>query len=175
MEKELRCKTSQKITLDLKLNKVISSINLMTILTISSILLFTPVSAYSDEYSYRIVSANNSPYDVFMQYQIRDSSQNLICIVESTTTSYYDSPATREYLDTHPNYKIIEKNNQIVNYVLIQDSWTQGKGDTFLSAVKHIAPDYSSGTLFSFFFATSNGCAVQPGDLVTVYWKIFYL
>ena len=154
---------------------MISSTSLIIIMTISSILLFTPVSSYSDEYSYRIISANNSPYDISMQYQIRDSSQNLICVVESTATSYYDSPATREYLDAHPNYKTIKKNDQIVNYVLIQDSWTQGQGDTFLSAIKYIVEDHSSGKLFSFFFATSNGCAVQPGDLVTVYWKIFYL
>ena len=157
------------------MNKLNFQTKLIGILTISSILFFTPILAYSDGYSNRIITTNGSPYDVSMQYQIRDSSKNLVCVVESTVTSYYDSAITHEYLDTHPNHKIIEKNNQTMNYVLIQDSWTQGKGDSFLSAVKHIVEDTSRGKLFSFFFATTNGCAVQPGDLVIVYWKILYL
>ncbi len=161
--------------LDLKMIKLNFQINLIAIFTISSILFFTPLLVYSEGYSNRVISTNNSPYDVSMQYQIRNSSGNLVCVVESTAISYFDSDITHEYLNSHSNHKIIEKNNQIVNYVLIQDSWTQGKGDSFLSAVKHIAEDHSRGKLFSFFFATTNGCAVQPGDMVTVYWKIFYL
>ncbi len=161
--------------LDLKMNKLNFQIHILSILVISSLLFLTPILAYSDEYSHRIIPTTDSPYDVLMQYQIRDSSGTLVCVVESTATSYFDSPITREYLDTHINHKIIEKNNQKVNYVLIQDSWTQGLGDSFLSAVKHIVEDNSRGKLFSFFFATTNGCAVQSGDQVIVYWKIFYM
>ncbi len=160
---------------DLKMNKLNSYPTVTTILIICSILFFTPLLAYSDDFSYRIITTTDSPYDISMQYQIRDSSRNLICVVESSATSYYDSPITREYLNTHSNHKNIQKNNQNVNYVLIQDSWTQGEGDSFLSAVKHIIKDEKSGNLITYFFATTNGCAVEPGDMVIVHWKIFYL
>ena len=66
-------------------------------------------------------------------------------------------------------------NVQSMNYVLIKDSWTQGEGDSFLSAVKHIIREETTGNLITYFFANANGCAVQPGDLVTVYWKVLYL
>jgi hypothetical protein len=147
---------------------------IIVISSITSILFFSPILAYSDIYSNMIISTNNSPYDVSLQYQIRDASKNLVCVVESTKISYYDSIVTREYLDSHPNHIIIEKDGQLVNYVLIKDSWTQGQGDSFLSALKLMMEDYERGKLFSLLFATTNGCAVEPGDLVTVYWKIFY-
>ena len=105
---------------------------------IGTMLLVTPLNAYSIQYSQRMIPSIDSPFDISMQYQIRDSSKNLVCVVESNITSYYDSSITRNYLDTHLNHKIIETNNQSMNYVLIKDSWTQGEGDSFLSAVKHI-------------------------------------
>ena len=144
------------------------------IIIFTSALFFSPTIAFSDSFSHRIISTNNSPYDISLQYHIRDKSDNLVCVVESKSISYFDSPITREYLNTHPNHKIIEKDDQSINYVLIKDSWRQGEGDSFLSAVKHIVEDHNRGKLFSFFFATTNGCAVQSGDMVTVYWKIFY-
>jgi len=157
------------------MNNLKSRQTVIAILCISVIIFISPLVSYSEEYSHRIISTNDSPYDVSMQYQIRNSSGNLICVVESSATSYYDSPLTREYLNSHQTHKTIEKNNQTVNYVLIKDSWRVGEGDSFLSAVKHIVKDDIRGKLFSFFFATTNGCAVQPGDMVTVYWKVFYL
>tara|TARA_B110000014_G_scaffold251240_1_gene228302 strand:+ start:101 stop:574 length:474 start_codon:yes stop_codon:yes gene_type:complete len=142
---------------------------------IGTMLLVTPLNAYSIQSTQRMISTIDSPYDILMQYQIRDSSKNLICVVESSIISYYDSSLTRNYLDNHTNHKIIEKNDQSMNYVLIKDSWTQGEGDSFLSAVKHIIREENTGSLITYFFANTNGCAVQPGDLVTVYWKILYL
>ena len=132
-----------------------------------------PTNAYS-EYSYRMIPTTDSNYEIFMQYQIRDKSQNLVCIVESSVTSFFDSPLTHEYLKSHPNHEIIEKNNQLLNYVVVKDSWRVGEGDSFLSAVKHIVKDDKSGNLISYFFANTNGCAIQAGDIVSVYWKIFY-
>ena len=68
----------------------------------------------------------------------------------------------------------MEKNNELVNYVLIKDSYRQGEGDTFLSALRIVFVD-QIGQQFNLFFATTNGCAVEPGDMVTVYWKIYYV
>ena len=138
------------------------------------IMFIIPINAYS-EYSNRMISTIDSPYDNSMQYHIRDKSQNLVCIVESSVTSFYDSSLTDVYIKSHPNHKIIEKNNQLMNYVLIKDSWRVGEGDCFLSAVKHIMKDEKSGNLVPYFFANTNGCAIELGDTVTVYWKIFYL
>ena len=147
---------------------------LVMILPITLILFFSPMVAHSDTYSNMIIPTNNSPYDVYVQYQIRDASKNLVCVVESTEISYYDSIVTREYLDSHPSRTTIEQSNQLVNYVLIKDSWRQGEGDSFLSALKLMLKDHERDMLFSLFFATTNGCAVEPGDFVTVYWKVFY-
>jgi len=147
---------------------------IIVISSVTSILFFSPILAYSDTYSNMIISTNNSPYDVSVQYQIHDASKNLVCVVESTKISYYDSIVTREYLDSHPSRTTIEQSNDLVNYVLIKDSWRQGEGDSFLSALKLMLEDYERGKLFSLFFATTNGCAVESGDFVTVYWKVFY-
>ncbi len=161
--------------LDLKMNKLKYKKYIIVISSIVLVLFFSPLIAYSDIYSNMVISTTNSSYDVYVQYQIRDASKNLVCVVESTKISYFDSIVTREYLDSHPNRITVEKNNQSMNYVLIKDSWTQGEGDTFLSALKLMLEDYERGKLFSLLFATTNGCAVEPGDLVTVYWKIFYM
>ncbi len=136
------------------------------------ILFFTPLIAYSDSFSNMILPIKNSPYDASIQYQIRDASKNLVCIVESTTISYYDSFVTRQFLDSHPARITIEKNSELVNYVLIKDMWTQGQGDSFLSAPKLMTEVHER--LSTLFFATTNGCAVESGDIITVYWKIFY-
>jgi len=140
---------------------------------IGTLSILIPTNAYSD-YSYRMIPTTDSNYEIFMQYQIRDQSQNLVCVVQSSVTSFFDSPLTSEYLKSYSSYKTIEKDNQLLNYVVIKDSWRVGEGDSFLSAVKHIAKDEKSGNLIPYFFANTNGCAVQPGDMVTVYWKIFY-
>ena len=141
---------------------------------IGTISILIPTNAYSD-YSYRMIPTIDSNYEIFMQYQIRDKSQNLVCIIESSVTSFFDSPLTNEYLSSHVSHETIEKDGIHLNYVLIKDSWRVGEGDSFLSAVKHIVKDEKSGNLIPYFFANTNGCAIQPGDMVTVYWKIFYL
>ncbi len=117
---------------------------------------------------------SGSPYEIFVQYQIRNSSNNLVCVVESTNAQYYDSSLTTVYLDNHPSHKIIEKNNQTYHYVLLKDIWRVGPGDTFLSAIKHVFEDHHRDRLLSFFFATTNGCSIEIGDTVTTYWKIYY-
>ena len=161
--------------LDLKMIKLKLSKIIIISTAIGIMLLITPLDAYSMQYTQRMISSIDSSYNISMQYQIRDNSKNLVCVVGSDITSYYDSSITRNYLDNHLNHKIIEKNNQSFHYVLIKDSWTQGEGDSFLSAVKHIVREESTGNLITYFFANTNGCAVQSGDLVTVYWKISYL
>ena len=151
--------------------KILQSVFFATLIGTMSILI--PTNAYSD-YSYRMIPTADSNYEIFMQYQIRDQSQNLVCVVESSVTSFFDSPMTGEYLKSHPSHKTIEKNNQLLNYAVIKDSWGVGEGDSFLSAVKHIVKDEKSGNLIPYFFANTNGCAIEPGDMVTVYWKVFY-
>ena len=160
--------------LDLRMIKLKYKKYIVVILPITLILFFSPMVAHSDTYSNMIISTNNSPYDVSVQYQIRDSSKNLVCVVESTKISYFDSVVTREYLDSHPSRTTVEQSNDLVNYVLIKDSWRQGEGDSFLSALKLMLEDHERQRLFTLFFATTNGCAVEPGDFVTVYWKVFY-
>ena len=138
------------------MNKLKCKKHLVVILPITLILFFPPMvshsDTYSNTYSNMIISTNNSPYDVSVQYQIRDSSKNLVCVVESTKISYFDSVVTREYLDSHPSRTTIEQSNDLVNYVLIKDSWRQGEGDSFLSALKLMLKDYERERLFSLFF-----------------------
>ena len=89
--------------LDLRMIKLKYKKYIVVILPITLILFFSPIVAHSDTYSNMIISTKNSPYDVSVQYQIRDSSKNLVCVVESTKISYFDSVVTREYLDSHPS------------------------------------------------------------------------
>ena len=107
--------------LDLRMIKLKYKKYLVVILPITLILFFSPMVAHSDTYSNMIISTKNSPYDVSVQYQIRDSSKNLVCVVESTKISYFDSVVTREYLDSHPSRTTIEQSNDLMNYVLIKD------------------------------------------------------
>ena len=139
--------------------KIFQSVFFATLIGTISILI--PTNAYSD-YSYRMIPTTDSNYEIFMQYQIRDKSQNLVCVVESSVTSFFDSPLTSEYLNSHPSHKTIEKDANLLNYVVIKDSWRVGEGDSFLSAVKYIVKDEKSGNLIPYFFANTNGCAIQP-------------
>ena len=61
--------------------KLINSILVAFVLTT---FVFVPINSYSVEYSNRMITTNDSPYDISMQYQIRDKHQNLICVVESS-------------------------------------------------------------------------------------------
>ena len=160
--------------LDLKMNKLKTTQSVFVSVLIGIMFVTVMPNAYS-EYSNRMIPTIDSPYEISMQYQIRDKSQNLVCIVESSVTSFFDSSLTIKYLDSHPNHEMIEKNNRFMNYVLIKDSWRVGEGDSFLSAVKHIVKDVQSENLIPYFFANTNGCAIESGDMVTVYWKVFYL
>ena len=181
--KELHYKISQKPIRHLK--KMIKTRHFLIILgTVSLVPFLTimPISAYVDlgpekdlhNYTQRTLSTIGSPYEIFVQYQIRDSANNLACIVESSRTQYYDSSLTTVYLDNHPSHKIIERNNQMMNYVLLEDYWRVGPGDTFLSALKHVFEDNHRDRLITFFYATTNGCSIEIGDTVTTYWKIYY-
>jgi len=133
----------------------------------------TPTTVYSNEIN-KMISTIDSPYDVSLQYIIRDNQNTLICVVESTVTKYYDSTITLDYLNTHKNHTTIQKNNQLFDYVIIKDSWRVGEGDSFLSTPKHAIRDMESGEFTIFFSARTNACAVQPGDVVIAYWKILY-
>lgn len=152
-----------------------------------------PFTVYSDEMieeayegwdvseAQRMISSDDPSLSGFtsisgsLQYQIRDVSGGLICIVQSNELTIYDSNITLEYLNNHQSRTLYEHNDQLINYVPIIESWTVGEGDTFLSALKHAIVDYEAKKQYSLFFATTNGCAIQPGDNVTVVWKIFYI
>ena len=62
----------------------------------------------------------------------------------------------------------------LINYVSLRDSWNVGEGDSFLSALRYAVIDPANEKPYSLFFATANGCAVQPGDKVSVLWEIVY-
>ena len=67
-----------------------------------------------------------------------------------------------------------ENNDVLINYVPLTDYWNVGPGDSFLSALKYIVTDPVTEKPYSLFFATTNGCAVQPGDKVSVMWEIVF-
>ncbi len=146
---------------------------IFVVIMIITIFSLTPMTAYSNEIN-EMISTIDSPYNVSLQYVIRDNQNALICVVESTVTKYYDSPSTLYYLNTHQNHTTIQKNNQIFDYVVIKDSWRVGEGDSFLSTPKHAIRDMESGEFTIFFSARTNACAIEPGDVVTAYWKILY-
>jgi hypothetical protein len=58
--------------------------------------------------------------------------------------------------------------------VVLKDSWNVGEGDTFLSALRTTMYDPEEAQIIYNFFGTTNGCAIQPGDRVTVIWEIIY-
>ena len=159
----------------------------LIVITFSVLLFFIPFESYSDnlddwgvpEYQ-KMRSINNSYISEFnfisanVQYQVRDISDGLICIVQSDTITIFDSKFTFDYLSTHPSRTTFENNSVLINYVPLKDSWNVGEGDSFLSALKYIITDPVTEKPYSLFFATTNGCAVQPGDKVTVLWEIVY-
>ena len=85
-----------------------------------------------------------------------------------------ENKVTFDYLSSHPLRTTFENNGEIINYVPIKESWNVGEGDTFLSALKTTMFDPVEELELYSFFATTNGCAVQPGDKVTVIWEIIY-
>ena len=164
----------------------ISSISL-TIITISVLLFLIPFESYSDnlddwgvpEYQ-RMISSDSSFNSGFnfisanVQYQVRDISDGLVCIVQSDTITIYDSKFTFNYLSNYPSHTTFENNGGLINYVPLRDSWNVGEGDSFLSALRYVVTDTANEKPYSLFFATANGCAVQPGDKVSVLWEIVY-
>jgi len=116
---------------------------------------------------FNFVSAN-------IQYQIRDNSGGLICIVQSDNITVYDDKITFDYLYNHPSRSTFENNGSLFNYVLIKESWNVGGVDTFLSAVRHMLIDPDTENHHTIFFGTTNGCAIQPTDKVTVLWEVVF-
>jgi len=174
--------------LDLKMIKLKIFQIFLTAITISVLLFFIPFESHSDkindwwgvpEYQRGIPSDDSfiSKFNfisVTTHYQIRDNSGGLICIVQSDNVQIYDSKVTFDYLSSHPLRTTFENNGEIINYVPIKESWNVGEGDTFLSALKTTMFDPVEELELYSFFATTNGCAVQPGDKVTVIWEIIY-
>ena len=160
----------------------------LTAITISVLLFFIPFESHSDkindwwgvpEYQRGIPSDDSftSKFNfisVTTHYQIRDNSGGLICIVQSDNVQIYDSKVTFDYLSSHPLRTTFENNGELINYVLIKESWNVGEGDTFLSALRNMIVDPKTEKPYSILFGTTNGCAIQPGDKVTVIWEIVY-
>ena len=110
-----------------------------------------------------------------VHYQIRDNSDSLICIVQSDSVALHDySQVTFDYLSSHPSHSTFENNGQTIYHVVLKDSWNVGEGDTFLSALRTTMYDPEEAQIIYNFFGTTNGCAIQPGDRVTVIWEIIY-
>ena len=159
----------------------------LTAITISILLFLIPFESYSDnlddwgvpEYQ-QMLSQDSSFISEFnfistnVQYQIRDISGGLVCIVQSDTITIYDSKFTFDYLSEHPSRTVFENNGVLINYVPLEDYWNVGEGDSFLSALKYIVNDPVTEKPYSLFFATTNGCAVQPGDKVSVIWEVVF-
>jgi len=173
--------------LDLKMIKLKTlKISLISI-TISVLLFLMPFESYSDnlddwgvpEYQ-QMRSQDSSFISAFnfissnVQYQIRDTSGELVCIVQSDTITIYDSKFTFDYLSNHSSRTAFENNGMLINYVILKDYWNVGEGDSFLSALKYIVEDPVNKKPYSLFFATTNGCAVQPGDKVSVIWEVVF-
>ena len=147
-----------------------------------------PIQSYSekvDEWSgvpeYQQMEPLNPNYNPtfnaisgIMQYQVRDATGGLVCVVESQNLDFYDHPITLAYFNSLESRQIFETENGLLNMITIKESWNIGEGDTFLSALRHAVEDYDTGELYFVLFATSNGCAIQPGESTTVIWKILY-
>ena len=156
----------------------------LTVITFSVLLFFIPFESYSDnlddlgvpEYQ-QMDSIDNSKFHFInanLQYQVRDISGGLICIVQSDNITIYDSKLTFDYISNHPSRTTFENNGVLINYVPLTDSWNVGEGDSFLSALKYIVQDPITEKPYLLFFATTNGCAVQSGDKVNVLWEIVF-
>ena len=174
--------------LDLKMIKLKNFQISLTVITISLLLFFIPFESYSDKINdwwgvpeYQEMSSIDGSFissfnfiNANLQYQVRDISGGLICIVQSDNITIYDSKLTFDYFSNHSSRTTFENNDELINYVLIKESWNVGEGDTFLSALKTTMFDPVEELELYSFFATTNGCAVQPGDKVTVIWEIIY-
>tara|TARA_B100001540_G_C15498177_1_gene502346 strand:+ start:60 stop:572 length:513 start_codon:yes stop_codon:yes gene_type:complete len=159
----------------------------LTVITISILLFLIPFESHSDnlddwnvpEYQ-QMRSQDSSIMSKFnfistnVQYQIRDISDGLVCIVQSDTITIFDSKLTFDHLSNHPSRTTFENNGVLINYVILKDYWNVGPGDSFLSALKYIVTDPVTEKPYSLFFATTNGCAVQPGDKVSVIWEVVF-
>ena len=161
-------------------------VSLMAI-TIPVLLFLMPFESHSDNLDdwgvpeYQRMISPDSTFDsgfnflnANVQYQVRDISGGLVCIIQSDTITVYDSQTTFDYLSNHPSRTVFENNGEIINYVPIKESWNVGEGDTFLSALRNMIVDPKTEKPYSIFFGTTNGCAIQPGDKVTVIWEIVY-
>jgi len=174
--------------LDLKMIKLKNFQICLTAITISVLLFFIPFDSHSDEITdwwgvpeyQEMISLDDSFIFGFnfinanLQYEVRNISGGLICIVQSDNIQIYNSDFTFDYLYNHPSRSTFENNGILINYVPLIDSWNVGEGDSFLSAVKYIVIDPETERPYSLFFSTTNGCAVQPGDKVTVSWEIVF-
>ena len=174
--------------LDLKMIKLKNFQISLTVITISLLLFFIPFESYSDKINewwgvpeYQEMSSINDSFissfnfiNANLQYEVRNISGGLICIVQSDNITIYDSNFTFDYLSNHPSRSTFQNNDVLINYVQLKDSWNVGEGDSFLSAIKYIVPHPTTEKPYSLFFATANGCAIQPGDKVTIFWEIVY-
>ena len=174
--------------LDLKMNNLKTYKISIIVITISVMLFIVPFESHSDtldEYwqvpEYQQMRSQDSSFlsafnfiSTNVQYQIRDISGGLVCIVQSDTITIYDSKFTFDYLSEHPSRTVFENNGVLINYVPLEDYWNVGEGDSFLSALKYIVKDPVTEKPYSLFFATTNGCAVQPGDKVSVIWEVVF-
>ena len=172
-----------------------------TTIVLFSILFFSPLISYSEKIddlwniprmqqmldneqhlksNYRVSSEssfNSESNFVFgiVHYQVRDNDDGLICMVQSDNLSIHDSSKlTFDYLSSHPSHSTFENNGQTIYHVVLKDSWNVGEGDTFLSALRTTMYDPEEAQIIYNFFGTTNGCAIQPGDRVTVIWEIIY-
>ena len=119
-------------------------------------------------------SKSNFVYGI-VHYQIRDNNGGLICIVQSDNISIHDSSRlTFDYLSSHPSHATFENDGQIINHVILDESWGVVEGDSFLSALRTTMFDPEDEKIIYNFFGTTNGCAIQPGDKVNTIWEIIY-
>ena len=175
--------------LDLKMIKLNKKILYATTVVLFSMLFFVPLISYSEQIDdlwdvpriqQMIISDNsfNSESNFIsgtVHYQIRDNSGGLICIVQSDSVTIHDySQLTFDYLSSHPSHSTFKNDGQIIHYVQLQESWNIGEGDTFLSALRTTMFDPEDEKTIYTFFGTTNGCAIQPGDKVTVIWEIIF-
>jgi len=162
---------------------------LLVSMIISSMFFVVPIPSYSEkvddwwgvpEYQ-QMESLNPNFVNTFnsingvMQYQVRDATGGLVCIVESQNLDFYDHPITLAYFNSLESRETFETDNGLLNMIVIKETWNVGEGDTFLSALRHTVEHDATGQLYFMLFATSNGCAIQPGDSVTVIWKVLYI
>ena len=148
-----------------------------TIIAISSLLTITTSPSYSNP-DESLIPSINSPYDISLQYQVRDELGSLVCVVQSNDINYYDSTSTQNYLDKHPNRETIKRNGQMLNSILIHDAWTISdtgfSEESWLSSPKHAVVDESTGEITVYFQSITDACALTPGDMVITHWKIYY-